>query len=118
MKIKNFRWQNFLVVSLYVLTYPALKAFTSGGNRLLVFLDVLTIVSTVMVLIGVLNHLYLKGDFDATRYIFVRKMSGKEIDYDRYIKEKQEQKKDRFNYPLFTGLFYLVLAYIASRIFY
>lgn len=118
MKIKNFRWQNFLVVSLYVITYPALKAFTSGGNRLLVFLDVLTIVSMVMVLIGVLNHLYLKGDFDATRYIFVRKRSGKEIDYDRYIKEKREQKKDRFNYPLFTGLFYLALSYVISLIFY
>ena len=118
MNFKNFKWQNFLIVSLYVITYPALKAFTSEGNRLLVFLDVMTIVSTVMVLIGVLNHLYLKGDFDATHYVFVRKMSGKEIDYDKYIQEKREQKKDRFNYPLFTGLFYLVLAYIASRIFY
>ena len=118
MNFKNFKWTNFLIVSLYVITYPALKAFTSEGNRLLVFLDVITIVSTVMVLIGVLNHLYLKGDFDATRFVFVRKMSGKEINYDKYIKEKREQKKDRFNYPLFTGLFYLALSYVISLIFY
>ena len=114
MKLKNIKPTNVIIISMFVLTYPILKALTSSSRKLLVFLDSLTITSLMMLAAGVIYHLYLKGDFDSFRYVLVRNVARKDVTYDTYLANLEEKRKDSFNYPLFLGLFYLVASYIAS----
>ncbi|MBO4218962.1 MAG: DUF3899 domain-containing protein [Erysipelotrichaceae bacterium] len=118
MKLKNVNFTSIIIVSMFVLCYPFLKALTSQSNRLLVFLDALTINSLLMVLFGMIYHLHLKGDFDATAYFIHNSSSKQHISYDDFCAQRQEKRKGSFNYPLFLGLFYLVVSYLAARLLY
>ncbi len=118
MKLKNFKLSNALLVSSFILSYPTLKALTSQKNRLLIFLDALTITSLMMLLVGVLYYLYLKGDFDSTRFFIHRATARKDLSYGDYIALQQEKRKDSFNYPLFLALFYLAVSYLTAQLFF
>ncbi|MCR5067798.1 MAG: hypothetical protein K6A14_07035 [Erysipelotrichaceae bacterium] len=118
MNLKNFKLVNALWVSSFIISYPVLKALTSENNRLLIFLDALTITSLVTLVAGIIYHLYLKGDFDATGF-FLEQATGKaKVTFDEYCAIKQEKRKDSFNYPLFLSLFFLIISYLAAQLFY
>ena len=114
MKFKNIKLSSVVTISILMLSFPLYKALSSEGNKLLIFLDALTITSMVMILLGVLYYNYLKGDFDESRYVMFRQRSGKEVDFDKYIKDKQTEKEDSFNYPLFLGIVYFIVAFLGS----
>ena len=99
MNIKNLKLKNVLIISMYILTYPLLKAFTSEGNKLLVFLDVLTITSIMMIVFGIIYNLYQKGHFDISQYVLSRKLSsrdltGKQTDPEKYLNDREKERKD------------------------
>ena len=103
---------------MFVLTYPLLKALTTEGNKPLIFLDAMTITSLAMIIVGIVYNLYLKGDFDSSKFILQRNLFRKNTSYETYSANQEEKRKDSFNYPLFLGLFYLVIAYLASKLFF
>ena len=117
MKLKNIRLTNVIIVSMFILTYPLLKSLTSEGNKALIFLDAMTITSLGMVIFGVIYNLYLKGDLDASKFIIQRNLFKKNVSYETYAANEEEKRKDSFNYPLFLGIVYLCIAYLASKFF-
>ncbi len=117
MKLKNIRLTNVIIVSMFILTYPLLKSLTSEGNKALIFLDAMTITSLGMVIFGVIYNLYLKGDFDASKFVIQRNLFRKNTTYETYSANEQEKRKDSFNYPLFLGIVYLCIAYLAAKFF-
>ena len=118
MRFKNLKLSGIIVVSMFMITYPLLKAFTSEGDKVMIFLDALTITSVIMIGVGVLYNSYLKGDFDTTGFLVARNLGKKNIDYNTYISNKRTEKEDSFNYPLFLGIAYFLIALAASYIFY
>ena len=117
MKFKNFKLINAITVSSFMLCYPLLKALTSDGNKLVIFLDALTIISLTMMIAGVFYFLYLKGDFDMSNYFIRRPVSKDNLTYEEYHQKRENKRKDSFNYPLFLGIFYLVVSYLAAALF-
>ena len=118
MRFKNIKLSGIVIVTMFAISYPLLKALTSEGNKLLIFLDALTITSLFLIAFGFLYFLYTSNDFLATRYVFARKVARKEIDFETFAANKAKEKEESFNYPLFLGIFYFIVTYIASYIFY
>lgn len=80
----------------------------------MVFSDTLFITSLVLLLLGVLFTFSRFGDFDITRYVFRRGVDKNTKSYDEYKKDREYQRSETFNYPLFFGLIYLLTAGIIA----
>ena len=100
---------------LVTLAYPAARALTEPQNRLLLFTDAMTIIAIVLLVCGIVYALILRGDFDISGFAFLRGLRGGGKNYDAYKADRQKEREEAFNYPLFLGLVYLfaagVLAY-------
>ena len=68
MKFKNIKVKNLIVSVLVSFVYPITKSIISK-NLLLVFSDTCLIIGLISLVIGLMNSLYLHGDFDITNYI-------------------------------------------------
>ena len=54
------------------------------------------------------------GDFDITGFIASRAIGKNKEDFDAYITNQNEKRKDSFNYPLLCGIILIVLAGISA----
>ena len=113
-RLRNFRLSGFLPILVIALAYPIMKTSLSERKGL-VFSDTSLLIGLFLIIIGVLYHLYLKGDFDAIRYRSEVSLSKRyDLPYERYKEEVEEKRKDSFNYPLFCGLVMIFLSFIVS----
>ena len=103
MKFKNIKLSSVVTISILMLSFPLYKALSSEGNKLLIFLDALTITSLVMILLGVLYYNYLKGDFDASRYVLFRQRSGKEVDFYYALHHRDECSSEDYTEDISEG---------------
>lgn len=111
---KCIKLRTILITVPVTLAYPIIKAIISKTNRLMVFSDTLLITSLVLLLLGVLFTFSRFGDFDITRYVFRRGVDKNTKSYDEYKKDREYQRSETFNYPLFFGLIYLLTAGIIA----
>lgn len=111
---KCIKLRTMLIAVPVTLAYPIIKAIISKTNRLMVFSDTLFITSLVLLLLGVLFTFSRFGDFDITRYVFRRGIDKNTKSYDEYKKDREYQRSETFNYPLFFGLIYLLTAGIIA----
>lgn len=112
---QGFKISNFIASLIIGFIYPIAKTAISE-NKLLVFSDTCFIISLFFIGFGVINSLYLHGDFDITSFIAKRSFTkDKKESYDEYKENINEKRKDSFNYPLFTGLLILIVSIISSR---
>lgn len=111
---KCIKLRTILITVPVTLAYPIIKAIISKTNRLMVFSDTLFITSLVLLLLGVLFTFSRFGDFDITRYVFRRGVDKNTKSYDEYKKDREYQRSETFNYPLFFGLIYLLTAGIIA----
>ncbi len=118
MKFKNIKIKNLLLSLFITAAYPFVKSYISEYNKLLIFIDTLTIVSFIMIIIGVVYSLYLKGDFDITSYILNRSATKSTKSLSAFMSDSKVKREDSFNYPLFVGLFYLTVSVVIAYRFY
>lgn len=114
-RFKNIRWKTLLIYVIISLAYPVARAVTASYNRLQIFSDILTIFAMVLLILGILYALVLKGDFDVTGFVFKR---GAKKDmtqsFEDYKKNKDEEREAAFNYPLFLGVLYFAVSVIIA----
>ena len=113
MKFANFRLDHFITNMIVVLLYP-LYRYVSNNNSLLAFSDACFIIGLFLLIVGIVLILYGHGDFDITGYIASRAIGKNQEDFDTYIANQQEKRKDSFNYPLLCGLILLVISGITA----
>ena len=112
---KGFKISNFISTLIIGLFYPIIKTAISN-NKLLVFSDTTFIISLFFLVFGVLNNLFLHGDFDITTYITKKVFVKDKEPYDVFKENMKEKREDSFNYPLFVGILLFVISIITSRL--
>lgn len=112
--LKNINISTLIIHVIITLAYPVIKVSISSANKLLIFTDTLTIISLVLIIIGVFYRLVLKGDFDITRFVFDRSFNKNKKKEDAYFADEKQKRENSFNYPLFLGIIYLVIAIIIT----
>lgn len=131
-RMKNIRPSMLISHLIITLVYPLAAALRAEQNRLLVFTDAMTIVSLLLVIVGIIYSLVLHGDFDVSNYYLQH--SGRSIarrfavrrgaqmqqeeDIAKFISDAREKREGSFNYPLFLGIVYLLAAVIIAYVFY
>lgn len=113
MNLKNLKTKNLIINLLIALAYPVLKLVTSE-NRLLAFSDACFIIGLFLTIVGIATWLLLKGDFDITAYIADRAFKKEDRDFDVFMKDQKEKRKDSFNYPVLCGIIMLILSFITA----
>ena len=114
---KNIKIRTLVIAVPLTLAYPIIKALISSANQLMIFADSLLIISLVLILMGVLFTFSRFGDFDVTRYIFKRGTDKNAKSFGEYKKDRENERSETFNYPLFFGLVYLALSIFISLVF-
>ena len=101
MHFRSFRLRQFLYYLFPALLYPVYAWISAEENRkLLKFIDALTIMGLVFLIIGVLFSLIRHGDFDIMEYVAKRSLRKGDVKPFKAFKEdKKENRKDSFNYP-------------------
>lgn len=131
-RMKNIRPSMLISHLIITLVYPLAAALRAEQNRLLVFTDAMTIVSLLLIIVGIIYSLVLHGDFDVSNYYLQH--SGRSIarrfavrrgaqmqqeeDIAKFISDAREKREGAFNYPLFLGIVYLLAAVIIAYVFY
>lgn len=118
-RFKNIKITTLIPHILVTLAYPAVKAFISSYNRLLIFTDAMTIVGIVLVIGGIIYAMLLRGDYDISGYVLHRGANReKPKSFDAYKQDMKDKRAGYFNYPLFLGILYLAAALAIAYIFY
>lgn len=131
-RMKNIRPSMLISHLIITLVYPLAAALRAEQNRLLVFTDAMTIVSLLLVIVGIIYSLVLHGDFDVSNYYLqhsgrsiarrfaVRRSAQmqQEEDIAKFISDAREKREGAFNYPLFLGIVYLLAAVVIAYVFY
>ena len=92
------------------LAYPIIKSVVTSSNKLVVFSDSLFITSLILIALGVISVFIRFGDFDITGYVFRRGVKKDVKSFREYKKDKEDERKETFNYPLFFGLVFLLVS--------
>ena len=112
---KNIKPTPLLIQLIISLAYPAFKGFTADGKGLLVFTDVLTIVASLLLIVGIFYSLVLHGDFDVAAFALKRGVKkDMKQDYRAFRENRVKEREEAFNYPLFLGLAYFAVALILA----
>ncbi len=113
MNFKNLKIKTLLTNLLICLAYPLVKAYVST-DKLLIFSDTCVIIGFLCLLFGAINSLILRGDYDITSYIMQRTINKSNQNFDNYKKDKEEKRKDSFNYPLLCGIILIIISYLSA----
>ena len=113
-RFKNIKPSTLLIHLIVTLAYPAAKAALAPVNQLQVFIDVMTIIALMLLFIGVFYSLFIRGDYDISGFFLRRGMKQGEKNFDAYESDMKEKREAVFNYPLFLGLLYLIVAALVA----
>lgn len=118
-RFKNLKPQTLLTHVIVTLLYPLARSIIASSQRLLIFLDSLTIIAGILLIAGIIYSLYLHGDFDISSYVMRRARSNApKQSFETYKANQKERREASFNYPLFLGIVYIVLSYLVAAVFY
>ena len=117
-RLRGFKFQRFVVYLIPALIYPV-YAYLTSENKLLKFIDALTIMGIVFLIIGIVYSLILHGDFDIMEYVAKRSLRKGDIKpFAAFKDDKKEERKDSINYPFFTCVFLLLASAVLAAVFY
>jgi len=116
MKFKNFRLLTLIEILIVSFIYPFVKMFISSSNKTLILSDTIIIEALVLLLFGLIFHLYQKGNF---RYSFIifNKISHNNISNDKFLKDDQVKRESSFNYSLFASLILFAIGLFIAYFF-
>lgn len=111
--------RNLLLCLLVSSLYPFYRYVSSAQDKLMDFINALTIVGLVLLILGVFNSLLLHGDFDITEYVTKRTLFRKSMKpYKAFKQDKKEEREGRINYPLLSGIILLAVAAVLTLLNY
>lgn len=112
---KNFKLGDFIAHFSLIISYPLIKTIITKDNKLLTLSDTLLIMAFVFIIAGVINSFVLHGDLDITSFV-AKRISSKNanLSYDKFKKDKENERKGSFNYPLFVGIISIFISYIIA----
>ena len=102
---------------LVTVAYPIARTVVAEEKKLLILTDALPITGLILIIAGVMYALYLKGDFDISRFVFLRgaRRKGEEAKpFQAFQADQKEKREAAFNYPLFLGILYLAASVILA----
>ena len=118
-RFKNIKPRVLISHVIVTLLYPLARTVTASDNRLLLFIDTLTIIAALLLIGGVIYSLYLHGDFDISSFVMRRaRSSAPKQTFEAYKANQKERREASFNYPLFLGLVYIAVSAILAYVFY
>lgn len=118
MNFKRFDLRGEIIVLCIALGFPLFKFFSSDGDRLLRLIDAATVTGLVFLIIGVFYSFILRGDLDVTEY-FTRRVAQRGVKpFKAFLRDKEEEREGRFNYPLLNGIIMLILSWILTLLNY
>ena len=110
--------RNAVICLMLAVLYP-LYAYVSSGRSLIKLMDALTITGLLFLVAGIVFSLVKHGDFDITEYVAKRSLRKGDVKpFDAFKADKKEERKDRINYPFFTGLLLLATSAILNLLVY
>ncbi len=129
-QFKKIRIRVLITHLVVTLLYPVFRAVSSESNKMLVFIDSLTIIGLVLIIGGIIYALFLHGDFDISGYLLRRGMTRRnrrfqtkdgepeepKMNYYTYLANLYEKREEAYNYPLLIGILYLIISYGVSWI--
>lgn len=116
-RFRNIKPRVLIVQLIITLLYPISKTVISAYNRLLIFTDTLTIIAALLLIAGVLYALYLHGDFDISSFLFrrgIQRDQARRQSFETFKANRREERENSFNYPLFLGLVYVIVALVLA----
>ena len=115
MKFRNLDLKKLIAYLFVAMAYPVLSCVSSADNRLLRLINGMTICALVFIILGMFNLLVLHGDFDITAFVATRFFyRDKAKNYEAYKSDRDDDRKQGFNYPLFVGLLMLIASVILT----
>ena len=112
--LKNINISTLIIHIIITLAYPVIKVSISSANKLLIFTDTLTIISFLLIILGIFYSMSLKGDFDRTKYLLNKTFMKNNKEPSAFLEDEQQKREASFNYPLFLGIIYLIVAIIIT----
>ena len=115
-RFKNIKLKYLLTHIIVTLAYPAVRAYRAQSNGLLLFTDALTIIGALLIILGIFYSFILHGDFDRVSYTFQRGLirNGIVRPFEDVQRDKQKDREDSFNYPLWLGILYIIVSSILA----
>ena len=111
--LRNIQVTSFIKYMGTALIYPVYVWITSD-EKLLKFIDAMTIVGLVFLVFGVVLSMVNHGDFDIMEYVTRRSASSMKHEtikpFQAFKEDKNEKRKDSVNYPFLTGILMLLIA--------
>lgn len=119
MNLKAFKPGPFLLDLFVAMLYPIYAYVSAEHNPLLAFLDSLTIMGFVFLIMGIVNSLFRHGDFDISEYVAKRALEKGNIKpFRAFLDDKAEARGAKCNYPLLTGIALLLISvFIATYLY-
>lgn len=116
--LKGFQLKRFLVFLTPAMIYPV-YAYVSSENKMLKFIDAMTIVGIVFLVIGIVTSLIHHGDFDIMEYVAKRSLhKGSVKPFAAFKSDKKEERKDSVNYPFLTSALLLLASAVLAAVVY
>ncbi len=107
-----------LLCLILALLYPV-YAYVSSDRSLLKLMDAMTVTGLLFLVAGIVFSLVKHGDFDITEYVAKRSLRKGDIKpFEAFRADKKEERKDRINYPFFTGLLLLAASALLNLLAY
>ena len=76
------------------------------------------IIALILVIIGVIYSQFIHGDYDISGFFIRKGVKKEEKNFAAFEADMKEKREAVFNYPLFLGLVYLIVAVVVSYGFY
>ena len=118
MRFRPFKLKALLPYLSAALIYPVIALITSD-QKLLKFIDAMTITGFVFLILGIIGNLTRHGDFDIMEFIARRSLrSGDKKTFAAFKDDKEQKRKDSANYPFLTGIILIAVSALLAVIFY
>ena len=118
MRFRPFKLKALLPYLSAALIYPVIALITSD-QKLLKFIDALTITGFVFLILGIIGNLTRHGDFDIMEFIARRSLkAGDKKTFAAFKDDKEQKRKDSANYPFLTGIILIAVSALLAVIFY
>ena len=118
MRFRPYKLKALLPYLSAALIYPVIALITSD-QKLLKFIDAMTITGFVFLILGIIGNLTRHGDFDITEFIARRSLrAGDKKSFAAFKDDKEQKRKDSANYPFLTGIILIAVSALLAVIFY
>lgn len=114
--LKNIKPLTLLIYIVITMIIPVTRTLLAEEQKLLVFTNTITLVALPLLLSGFYYHSYLDNETNVGNFIVRNGLAphSREKSYKVYRESLREQQAHAFNYSLFLGVIYMILAAVIA----